>query len=194
MRGCSFAPLLAEWNSWNAVAAKRGGFDGSERDSADNTGLAALTIEVVMVPRRMRTNRRRSAGYFDEGRAPSEAELKILRVIRRIPRGFVLTYGKVAEAAGLPRRARFVGHVLSASPLADGVPWHRVVNATGRISLRGGEGPRFQARRLAAEGVSVDARGRIKLGEYLWDFRKSGSGGKGRKTRIILRGGSVGLS
>lgn len=128
----------------------------------------------------MRKSRRKSTGYVDDERAPSEAELKILRVIRRIPPGFVLTYGKVAEAAGLPRRARLVGQVLSRSPLADDVPWHRVVNAAGRISLRGGEGPRLQARRLTAEGVAVNSRGRIKLDEHLWEFRNNS---KGRKSR-----------
>ena len=133
-----------------------------------------------MVLRRMRMNRRRSAGFFDETRAPSEAELKILRVIRRIPRGFVSTYGRIAEAAGLSGRARLVGHVLSASPLADEVPWHRVVNAAGRISLRGGDGPRLQVRLLTAEGVRVDARGRVDLEAHLWKYRKNG---KGRKSR-----------
>ena len=128
----------------------------------------------------MRKSRRKLAGQFDEERSPGESELKILRVIRRIPPGFVSTYGKVAEAAGLPRRARLVGRVLRASPLADGVPWHRVVNAAGRISLRGGEGPRLQARRLAAEGVCVDPRGRIKLDEHLWKFRKNSKGWKSR--------------
>ncbi|HKQ48450.1 MAG TPA: MGMT family protein [Phycisphaerae bacterium] len=122
----------------------------------------------------MRKRRKKSAGSVDDEQAPSAAELKILRVIRRIPPGFVSTYGKVAEAAGLPRRARLVGRVLRASPLADGVPWHRVVNAAGRISLRGGEGPRLQARRLAAEGVSVDSRGRIRLAEHIWEFKNLG--------------------
>ena len=117
---------------------------------------------------------RKSRSKSDADRAPREAELKILSVIRRIPRGFVCTYGKVAAAAGLPRRARLVGRVLRASPLADGVPWHRVVSAAGRISLRGGEGPRLQARLLAAEGVCADARGRINLREHLWEFTKRG--------------------
>lgn len=105
---------------------------------------------------------------------PSESQLRILDAIRRIPRGFVCTYGEIAAVAGLPRRARLVGQVLRVSPLADEVPWHRVVNASGRISERGGEGPRMQLRRLAAEGVEVDARGRIDLAVYLWRHRKKG--------------------
>jgi methylated-DNA-protein-cysteine methyltransferase-like protein len=126
----------------------------------------------LMGGRHMRKWRTRSASSVDNVRGPSESELRILSVTRRIPPGLVCTYGKVAEAAGLPRRARLVGRVLAVSPLADGVPWHRVVNATGRISLRGGDGPRLQARLLRAEGVRVDERGQINLGEYLWKFSK----------------------
>jgi len=116
--------------------------------------------------------------------APNEAHLKILGAIRRIPRGFVCTYGKVAEAAGLPRRARMVGQVLRISPLADNVPWHRVVNASGRISDRGGEGPGRQGRRLAAEGVEIDSHGIIDFRAYLWHFKKrreARAGDAGRK-------------
>lgn len=77
-----------------------------------------------------------------------------------------MTYGQVAVAAGLPRRARLVGRLLSGSPLADGVPWHRVVNASGRISERDGDGPSRQRRLLAAEGVLPDRNGRFDLSRY----------------------------
>lgn len=112
------------------------------------------------------TSRRRVQSAFDD--APSDSHLRILDAIRRIPPGFVTTYGQVAQAAGLPGRARLVGRLLSDSPLADGVPWHRVINASGRISERGGPGPDRQRRLLAAEGVELDGRGRIDLKTYLW--------------------------
>ncbi|MCK6485100.1 MAG: MGMT family protein [Phycisphaerae bacterium] len=99
---------------------------------------------------------------------PPDAHVHILAIIRRIPRGRVMTYGDVARAAGLPRRARLVGFVLRHSPLADGVPWHRVVAAPGRIAVRDGGGRDEQMGRLRSEGVAVDARGRVSLARYAW--------------------------
>jgi methylated-DNA-protein-cysteine methyltransferase-like protein len=103
----------------------------------------------------------------DDITEPSRGHLQILSVIQRIPEGRVCTYGRIAEAAGLPRRARLVGRILHDSPLADDVPWHRVINASGRISDRPG-GATEQLARLAAEGVEVTACGRVDLGTYLW--------------------------
>jgi methylated-DNA-protein-cysteine methyltransferase-like protein len=122
---------------------------------------------------------------------PREAHLKILDAIRQIPRGCVCTYGRVAEAAGWPRRARLVGQILRHSPLSDGVPWHRVVNASGRISARDGEGPRRQRERLAAEGVRVDFRGRVDLAVNLWSYNEKRKTRKGRarhgRRSVVLR-------
>ena len=69
--------------------------------------------------------------------APSpgdEAVEAIYAVIRRIPKGWVATYGQVAAMAGLPRRARLVGYVLQHLDPTTRIPWHRVVNAKGEIS------------------------------------------------------------
>lgn len=86
---------------------------------------------------------------------------RILRAVAAIPRGRVATYGEIAALAGLPGRARLVGFVLR--NLGDGtVPWHRVVNAGGRISLTG-DGATLQRRRLEREGVRFDGRARIDL-------------------------------
>ena len=95
--------------------------------------------------------------------------LRILSVIRKIPPGRVCTYGLIAAAAGLPRRGRLVGRILRDSPLADGVAWHRVVGAGGRVSQRRGTGAREQADRLLSEGIEFEDNGRIDLGIYLWE-------------------------
>jgi len=89
-------------------------------------------------------------------------------VIRRIPRGRVMTYGDVAAAAGHPRWARRVGYALSA--LADPkAPWWRVINAQGRISPGGGrtpEGIDLQRDLLEAEGVDMNLEGIIDLDRF----------------------------
>jgi len=91
----------------------------------------------------------------------------IWRVVRAIPPGQVATYGQVARLAGLPRRARLVGTALGEAE-AEQLPWHRVINAQGRISLPpNSPGQREQRRRLREEGV-VFVRGRVDLGKYGW--------------------------
>ena len=76
------------------------------------------------------------------------------QVVSMIPRGFVATYGQVAALAGMPSHARFVGRVLRRLPQGTRLPWHRVVNAALRISVRGDDdGEAEQRRRLIAEGV-----------------------------------------
>ena len=102
--------------------------------------------------------------------------LKIWRTVTRVPRGRVATYGQIALMTGLPRGARTVGWALRALP-GDGrvggvkVPWHRVINARGAISDRGGAGDGGIGRQAAAlrrEGIAVSPDGRIRLGRYLW--------------------------
>jgi methylated-DNA-protein-cysteine methyltransferase-like protein len=79
---------------------------------------------------------------------------RIWRVVEDIPRGQVATYGSVAERAGLRGRARLVGHALKVAPRSRRLPWHRVVNASGRISFPpGSEYHQLQRRRLEREGV-----------------------------------------
>lgn len=96
---------------------------------------------------------------------------RIHAVVRRIPRGRVLTYGDVAALADLPGHARLVGYALHALPAETTVPWHRVINHRGAISTgrawTGGE--LLQRRLLEDEGVEFDANGRTSLGRYRWD-------------------------
>ncbi|MGH7723922.1 MAG: MGMT family protein [Candidatus Eiseniibacteriota bacterium] len=91
-------------------------------------------------------------------------------MVRRIPRGRVATYGQVAVLAGLPGRARFEGYALYALRAASGLPWHRVLNAQGRISLFAldPDAGLTQRLRLEKEGVRFDARGRVDLKRYGW--------------------------
>ena len=109
----------------------------------------------------------------DAERRERERELarhRILATVDAIPRGRVASYGQIARAAGLPRRARLVGRVLSELPKGSGLPWHRVVNAAGHISRRGdGSSEREQRRRLRREGVALRPGGRVDLAEHGWD-------------------------
>jgi methylated-DNA-protein-cysteine methyltransferase-like protein len=97
---------------------------------------------------------------------------RIYRVVRRIPRGRVASYGQIAILAGLPGHARQVGYALHTLSEA-GVPWHRVVNAKGEISLGDDSGVRQRAI-LQREGVRFDARGRIDLGRFGWELARRG--------------------
>ncbi|MCG6990126.1 MAG: MGMT family protein [Gemmatimonadetes bacterium] len=92
------------------------------------------------------------------------------QIVRRVPRGRVVTYGQVAYEAGLPGRARQVGYAMAACPEDEDIPWHRVINARGEISKRGSPGSfeRIQRALLEAEGVVFDERGRVDLDRFGW--------------------------
>lgn len=82
---------------------------------------------------------------------------RVYALVRRIPRGKVLCYGRVAALLGVPRGARAVGWALHAAPVDGDVPWQRVVNAQGRISARCElHTPFLQKALLQAEGVRFD--------------------------------------
>jgi len=93
---------------------------------------------------------------------------RIRETIREIPHGSVASYGQIAEIAGIPRGARQVGYTLRHLPNGHAVPWHRVVQATGRIAFDK-DTPQFdeQRNRLMMEGVHV-AAGRIDMNQYRW--------------------------
>jgi len=97
---------------------------------------------------------------------------RIYAVVRRIPRGRVTTYGTVARLAGLPGQARQVGYALSALRDGTSVPWHRVINAQGRLSLeRAASGAGLTQRmRLEREGVVFEGS-RVSLTRYGWRMR-----------------------
>jgi methylated-DNA-protein-cysteine methyltransferase related protein len=92
---------------------------------------------------------------------------RIYATVARVPAGRVATYGQIAAFAGLPGRARQVGYALHALPPGSPVPWQRIVNARGEISLPGASAARQRAL-LHAEGVAFDESGRIDLRRHLW--------------------------
>ena len=97
---------------------------------------------------------------------------RIYRAVRRIPHGRVSTYGDIAERAGLEGRARQVGYALHALPSGSRIPWHRVVNARGEISLRSGsDSHELQRMLLEEEGIEFDAAGCIDLKRYRWTIK-----------------------
>jgi methylated-DNA-protein-cysteine methyltransferase related protein len=91
-------------------------------------------------------------------------------VIRRIPKGWVATYGQVAAMAGLPRRARLVGRVLRELGCGTDIPWHRVVNAKGEVSysLSRNGGDSLQQCLLEREGVEFSDNNRFDLERFRW--------------------------
>lgn len=94
----------------------------------------------------------------------------VYRVVRRIPRGKVVTYGQVAAILGQPRGARAVGMALGAlrGAAVDDVPWQRVVGAAGRCTHRDGFWAGIQREMLEAEGVTFDRRGHLDLARVRW--------------------------
>jgi methylated-DNA-protein-cysteine methyltransferase related protein len=95
---------------------------------------------------------------------------KIYAVVRKIPVGTVLTYGQVAELAGLNGKARLVGYALFQVEIGSDIPWQRVVNAKGEISysLARCGGDYVQKNLLEQEGIEFQQYDRIDLKKYRW--------------------------
>ncbi|NIF23365.1 MULTISPECIES: MGMT family protein [Pantoea] len=92
---------------------------------------------------------------------------RVWQIIAAIPPGKVTTYGDIARLAGSPRAARQVGGVLRRLPEGSRLPWHRVINSTGKISQQGDDLLR-QRDALAAEGIEVSDDGKLSLQHYRW--------------------------
>lgn len=91
----------------------------------------------------------------------------IWRQIKKIPPGKVATYGQIARLAGIDGHARLVGYALHGLPRNSGVPWHRVINSQGHISVPGIPG-RLQRRLLEKEKVVFSPAGKIDLKRFQW--------------------------
>jgi methylated-DNA-protein-cysteine methyltransferase-like protein len=93
---------------------------------------------------------------------------RVVKFIKSIPRGKIATYGQIADYAGNPRAAREVAYILHSSSEKEDLPWQRVINSKGRISLKPGHGFERQKRLLEDEGVIFDEEGRVDLNKFLW--------------------------
>ncbi len=96
---------------------------------------------------------------------------QVYAVVRQIPRGKVASYGQVAALLGHPRAARTVGWALAAlrENFEPDVPWQRVINSQGRVSIRSMEhAPEEQQLLLEAEGVEFNEQGKVDWKRYGW--------------------------
>ena len=112
---------------------------------------------------------------------------RVVKLVRRIPRGKVATYGQIAVLAGNAYASRQVAWLLHSLSDKEKLPWQRVINSRGTISLRAQAGER-QRSLLEREGVQFGLHGRIELARYLWlgsskAAARAGSGSRSRSTR-----------
>lgn len=129
-------------------------------------------------PSRLPAKKAASPARGGTGRPYHPVVNAILAAIRSIPRGKTAAYGQVAAWAGQPRGARQVARILHSLSESQGLPWHRVINGNGRISLPL-EGPGgIQAALLRGEGIAVDDSGRVDVAASAWrpKPRKPGMG------------------
>jgi methylated-DNA-protein-cysteine methyltransferase-like protein len=94
---------------------------------------------------------------------------EVIRLIKSIPRGKVATYGQIASLAGFYPSVRRVVWILHFCSNKEALPWHRVVNRRGTISLKPGAGYEKQKEMLKKEGIVFDERDRIDLERFLWE-------------------------
>jgi methylated-DNA-protein-cysteine methyltransferase-like protein len=94
---------------------------------------------------------------------------EVIRLIKNIPRGKVATYGQIAFLAGLYSSVRRVVWILHSCSRKEGLPWHRVVNRKGMISLKPGAGYEKQKILLEREGIVFNEKDRVDLNRFLWE-------------------------
>ena len=93
---------------------------------------------------------------------------RIWAKVAEIPHGKVATYGQIAQLAGLGKRARMVGYALHRTPDETRLPWHRVINAQGRIAFPVGDQRYHKQCQLLRDENIVVINGRLDLGQYRW--------------------------
>ena len=94
---------------------------------------------------------------------------EVIRLIKTIPKGKVASYGQIAYLTGLYPSVRRVVWILHSCSEKEGLPWHRVVNQKGTISLKPGAGYEKQKSLLEEEGIVFDAKDQIDLDRFLWE-------------------------
>jgi methylated-DNA-protein-cysteine methyltransferase-like protein len=93
---------------------------------------------------------------------------RVVKLIKSIPAGQVATYGQIADYAGNPRAAREVAYILHSSSEKEDLPWQRVINSKGSISMKPGHGYELQKRLLEDEGVLFNEEDRVDFQQFLW--------------------------
>lgn len=112
---------------------------------------------------------RDTTGVSPPERKPPSFYDRVYALVRQVPRGSVVTYGQVAVLLGSPTAARAVGYALNALPAENDVPWWRVINQKGAISLKNrGSNADLQRALLEHEGLVFREDGRCDLRRYRW--------------------------
>lgn len=100
----------------------------------------------------------------------SPFQSQVYRIVSRCPRGRVVSYGGVAALAGKPRASRAVGAAMRDLPADSKIPWWRVINSKGEISMRDiGHGPAIQRQLLQREGIRLSKAGRVDWEKFGWN-------------------------
>ncbi len=94
---------------------------------------------------------------------------RVIEIIKKIPSRKVASYGQIAAMAGSPRAARQVVRALHTSSRKEKLPWHRVINGKGQISLKRGYGYEEQKELLEQEGITFTLSGGIDFDQFLWE-------------------------
>ena len=133
--------------------------------------------------RRKKTQKLRASREIHAASRPKLTALEsgwshVYRLVKEIPRGRVVTYGQLARALKLPGGARTAGRAMAGCPAGQGVPWHRVLGAGGRLLIRE-EVAALQRRLLETEGVTFRGS-RVDLARHNFNFPSRASGAKTR--------------
>lgn len=107
---------------------------------------------------------------------------RVYNLVKKIPRGQVMTYGQVAKMLRLPGGARTAGRAMAASPSGKGVPWHRVVGAGGRLLIREPHAM-LQRKLLESEGLSLAEKRILNFSNYKWKPGKARHRGSPKKKK-----------
>ena len=161
--------------------AKRAKAGGVKVEEAEAEGMEASDSESDAQPEAEAEAWEAEAGEAEAGEAPpspprarpastsgGQFALCVRAVISHIPRGKVAAYGQVAALAGAPRNARQVGRMLGEGLCYGGAPWHRVLGASGKVSLPAAAGGDTQRRLLREEGVIFRENGAVAPGTF-WE-------------------------
>ncbi|TXT60764.1 MAG: DNA base-flipping protein [Promethearchaeota archaeon] len=95
----------------------------------------------------------------------------VIKIIQRIPKGKILTYGAIAKLAGNPQAARQVSWILHSSSKKYDLPWHRIINSKGEISLKIKKDKNLQKHLLEKEGIEFKTDYQMELSSYLWNIK-----------------------